>query len=126
MKRIILLFSIAIGLTACNNGNNSNAITGFIPGIYVNQAQSGYSVANDTLIIDKAKNTDNIYLITRKTGYRRITDGKLQPLQHQVKRWSGTWDNQKQILEIMQTHTFLIFQPDKRNLLNGISEYWKL
>jgi len=121
-----MLALAGMGLTACNTSSNSNAIADFIPGSYVNQAQSGYSVANDTLIIEKAKSTDNIYLITRKTGYRRITDGKLQALQHQVRHLSGSWDSQKQILEIMQTHTFLIFQPDKRNLLNGVSEYWKL
>ncbi|MGF7081965.1 hypothetical protein [Mucilaginibacter sp. UYCu711] len=128
MKRIILMLAIAgMAFIGCNsNHTNSNAIADFIPGIYVNQAQSGYSVANDTLIIAKAKSTDNIYLITRKMGYRRITDGKLQALQHQVKHLSGSWDSQKQILEVMQTHTFPIFQPDKRNLLNGVSEYWKL
>jgi hypothetical protein len=125
MKRILLMLAIAgIGLTACNH--NNNAVADFIPGSYVNQAQSRYSVANDTLIIEKAKSTDNIYLITRKTGYRRIIDGKLQALQHQVKHWSGTWDSQKQILEVMQTHAVYIFQPDKSSLLNGISEYRKL
>jgi hypothetical protein len=125
MKRILLMLAIAgIGLTACNH--NNDAVADFIPGSYVNQAQSRYSVANDTLIIEKAKSTDNIYLITRKTGYRRITDGKLQALQHQVKHWSGTWDSQKQILEVMQTHAVYIFQPDKSSLLNGISEYRKL
>lgn len=120
-----MLAVAGIAFIGCNN-TNSTAITDFIPGTYVNQAQSGYSVANDTLIIAKAKSTDNIYLITRRTGYRRITDGKLQALQHQVKHLSGSWDSQKQILEVMQTHTFLIFQPDKRNLLNGVSEYRKL
>ena len=119
-----MLAIAGIGLTACNH--NNNAVPDFIPGSYVNQAQSRYSVANDTLIIEKAKSTDNIYLITRKTGYRRITDGKLQALQHQVKHWSGTWDSQKQILEVMQTHAVYIFQPDKSSLLNGISEYRKL
>lgn len=112
------------GLAACNSG--SEAVTNFIQGTYVNQARSEYSVANDTLVISPAKNTDNIYLITRKTGYRRITDGKVRQLQHQVRHWTGTWDTQKQIMQIMQTGTTLLFQPDKNNLLNGSSEYWKL
>lgn len=126
MKKQILIFAIAVsGLTACHNGSNSST-KDFIPGTYVSQAGSDYSIANDTLVIEAGKNTENIYLITRKTGYRRITDGKLQPLQHQVKHWSGEWDEQKQILQIMQTGNFLLFYPDKGSLLNGSSEYWKL
>ncbi|MDB4925514.1 hypothetical protein [Mucilaginibacter sp.] len=125
MKNYIFLMAIAvIGLSACHN-QNDNSIKDFIPGAYVNQARSDYSIANDTLIIAPGKNTDNIYLITRKTGYRRIVDGKLMPLQHQVKHWSGEWDSQKQILQVMQTGNFLLFQPDKNSLLNGSSEYNK-
>jgi hypothetical protein len=126
MKKHILILAMAvIGLAACHSGSSSST-KDFIPGTYVSQARSDYSVANDTLVIEAGKNTENIYLITRKTGYRRITDGKLQPLQHQVKHWSGEWDEQKQILQIMQTGNFLMFYPDKGNLLNGGSEYWKL
>ena len=126
MKNYIFLMALAIlGLTACHSESSGN-IKDFIPGTYVNQARSDYSIANDTLIIEPGKNTENIFLITRKTGYRRITDGKLQPLQHQVKHWSGEWDEQKQILQVMQTGSFLLFQPDKDSLLNGSSEYWKL
>ena len=126
MKNYIFLIALAVvGLTACQNGGSSS-IKDFIPGTYVSQGRSDYSIANDTLEIALGKNTENIYLITRKTGYRRISDGKLQPLQHQVKHWSGEWDEQKQILQIMQTGNFLLFQPDKESLLNGSSEYWKL
>ena len=125
MKNLAFTALAILGLlSACGSG--SEAIISFIPGTYVNQAQSEFSVANDTLVIETAKNTDNIYLITRKTGYRRITDGKVQQLQHQVKHWTGMWDTQKQILQVMQTGNTLIFQPDKHNLLNGSSEYRKL
>jgi len=125
MKNLAFTALAILGLlSACGSGSEANI--SFIPGTYVNQAQSEFSVANDTLVIETAKNTDNIYLITRKTGYRRITDGKVQQLQHQVKHWTGMWDTQKQILQVMQTGNTLIFQPDKHNLLNGSSEYWKL
>lgn len=123
-KYILILMGIVSGLTACNS--KSSTLQSFIPGTYVSQAQSEFSIANDTLVITVAKSTDNIYLITRKTGYRRISEGKLQPSQHAVKHWTGTWDTQKQLMQIMQTGHTLIFQPDKNALLNGSSEYVKL
>lgn len=124
MKRTILSIIAIMGiLVACHSINNDQS---FIPGTYVNQAQSEFSVANDTLIITQAKNTDNIYLITRKTGYRRISDGKVLPLQHQVKHWTGMWDNQKQLMQILQTGNTLTFQQGQNSLLNGSSIYGKL
>jgi len=125
MKKLIfktMLLPISL-LAAC--GNKSQTID-FIPGTYVNQAQSGYSIASDTLIITQAENTQNIYLVTRKTGYRRINDGKIQALQHQVKRLTGTWDEQKQLLQIMQNGILISFQPEQNKLLIQNSEYWKL
>jgi hypothetical protein len=123
-KSAFIAVAALLGLAACHN--ESDSLKDFIPGTYVNQAQSEYSVANDTLVITQAAHTENIYLITRKTGFRRITDGKVQQLQHKVKHWTGTWDTQKQIMQVMQTGNFLIFQPEKNNLLINTSEYWKL
>jgi hypothetical protein len=124
MKKSIISFVAVTGiLVACHSISNDQS---FIPGTYVNQAQSEFSVANDTLVITQAKNTDNIYLITRKTGYRRIADGKVQQLQHQVKHWTGMWDNQKHLMQILQTGNTLTFQPAQNSLLHGSSIYGKL
>jgi len=122
--KIILIILAPILLAACNN--QSNTFTDFIPGTYVNQVQNNFSVANDTLEISKAKNTENIYLIARKTGYRKIADGKLFPLRHEVRNWTGTWNPQQQVMQIMQTETVLIFQPDQNKLLIQSNAYWKL
>ncbi|MCR8556945.1 hypothetical protein KXD93_04800 [Mucilaginibacter sp. BJC16-A38] len=118
-----LAIAVTSLFTACNSGN---AIKDFIPGTYISQAQSEFSVANDTLVIEAAKSTDNLYLITRKTGYRRITNGKVQTVQHKVKHWTGEWDTQRQVLEVVQTGNTFVFQPDQHCLLNGNSEYRKL
>lgn len=123
MKQLFLLTGLAIVLAACQNYNSAGD---FIPGTYVNQAQSEFSVANDTLVITKAANTDYIYLITRKTGYRRIGDRKLHPLKHQVKHLTGNWDPVKQVMQLMQNEITLIFQPDQNKLFIGSDTYWKL
>jgi hypothetical protein len=124
MRKItFLMVAFVSGIAACNSGG---ADKGFIPGTYVSQAQSEFSIANDTLVIEQAKNTDNLYLITRKTGYRRIRDGKVQSPEHKVRHWTGQWDSQQQLLQVMQSGSTFIFQPDQHDLLNGSSVYRKL
>lgn len=124
MRKITFLLVIsALGLAACNSGS---AVKDFIPGTYVSQAQSEFSVANDTLVIEPAKSADNLYLVTRKTGYRRIVNGKVQAAEHKVKHWTGEWDTQRQVFQVMQTGNTFIFQPDQHGLLNGNSTYKKL
>ena len=122
--KFILLGGLAF-LAACQS-NRGNAAGDFIPGTYVNQAQSEFSVANDTLVISKAASTDYIYLITRKTGYRRIGEGKLYPLKHEVKHLTANWDPVKQVLQLMQNETTIIFQPEQHKLYIGSNAYWKL
>jgi hypothetical protein len=122
--KIILTALAAISLAACQN--HSTGSSDFIPGTYVNQSQSEFSIANDTLVIAKAPNTDYIYLITRRTGYRRIGNGKLNPVKHEVKHLTGEWDPVKQVMQLMQNGTTLIFQPDQHKLFIGTNTYWKL
>jgi len=119
-----MILSPLLFLLAACSGQQQQA--DFIPGTYVNQARSDYSVANDTLIITAAPNTQNIYLVTRKTGYRRIADGSESKATYQVKKLTGEWDPQKQFLQLMQTGVVVTFQPEQHKLLIGSSEYWKL
>lgn len=126
MKPIFkLCMFFGIGCIAACQGS-TNAAADFIPGTYVNQAQSQFSVANDTLVIKKAPNTDYIYLITRRTGYRRIGEGKLYPLKTEVRQLTGNWDPVKQVMQLMQNETTLIFQPDQQKLFIGSNAYWKV
>jgi hypothetical protein len=110
--------------SACTN--SSHRVTNFIPGTYVNHAQSTYSAANDTLLITQDEQNLNSYHITRRTGFRRIKDGKLQPPEYQVKSLTGIWDDGKQTLQISQNGILLLFQPDQDKLLIENSEYRKL
>ena len=121
---IIILSPLLLLLAACGGQQQQQA--DFIPGTYVNQARSNFSVANDTLVITAAPGTQNIYLITRKTGYRRIADGNESKATYQVKKLTGEWDPQKQLLQVMQTSVVVTFQPEQNKLLIGSSEYWKL
>jgi len=120
MKRTILsIIAVAGILVACHRISSST-----ITGTYTNHAESQFSIADDTLII-KSTGSDNIYTVTRNTGYRRIVNGKPDSLRHLSKKMTGTWDEQKQQLVILQTGSLFTFPPDGKSLLYGNSEYSK-
>ena len=126
MKTLIVkLMLLPVSFLAACNSKNDKAIES-IPGTYVNHAQSLYSIADDTLQIIQDGGNENSYLISRKTGFRRILNGKLQPEEHQVKSFNGLWDEKKQILQITQSEIVLIFQPDRKKMTLQNSEYKKL
>lgn len=126
MKTLSMILSPVLLLWAACGSPAKPAAADFIPGTYVSQQQSEYSVANDTLVITSAQGTENIYLITKKTGYRRIDNGKPQAPEYKVKKLTGNWDAQKQLLTIMQNGLLISFQPEQNKLMIGSNEYWKL
>ena len=113
MKLTFFMAGLVLLFAACTH---SQRMTNFIPGIYVNHAESAYSIADDTLII-----TDD-YQVTRRSTYHR-TDG--QP-RHLVKHFNGIWDESKQVLTLAQTGTLLFFRPAEKMLLLGNSIYRKI
>jgi len=92
-----------------------------IPGTYVNQAQSAYSIADDTLIIAKLNNT---YAVTRRTSFRRIVSGQLQPGQYKTGNFTGLWDQDKQVVQLAQNGIILVFDGDSLRVQNSV--YHKL
>ncbi|MFB9843938.1 hypothetical protein [Mucilaginibacter ginsenosidivorans] len=124
MRTAIKIMLLPIGLwAACSN---KQQVRDFIPGTYVNQAQSAYSIASDTLLLIPDEHAGNLYQVVRGTGFQRIRDGKLQPKEYKVKTFSGVWDEAKQILQITQDGSILVFQPDAQTLTVGTAVYHKL
>jgi hypothetical protein len=120
MKKLIFSILLPVALwAACKNKTALDA--GAITGTYVNQAQSAYSTASDTLVIAQL---NNAFTVIRKTGFRRITGGALQPGQHQSKTFTGTWDKDKQVLQLAPNGIILVFDGDKLTVQNSI--YHKL
>jgi hypothetical protein len=121
LKTILLPISL---LAAC--GSKSREIKDFIPGTYVNRAQSAYSIADDTLVIKADALTENSYQVARKTGFNRILNGQLQTAQHKTKVFTAVWDDRKQTLQITQNGIMLVFQPGGNQLTVQNSKYRKL
>lgn len=116
-----LLLPVAL-LAACNSPNQP--ATGFIPGTYVNQAQSAYSIANDTLVITALAGTS--YRVLRKTGFRRIVNGQLLSAEHRTATFTGIWDTDKQLLQLTPNGLIITFQPDSSRLMVQNSIYQKI
>lgn len=125
MRTLIRTMLLPISLwAACTNA--SHRVINFIPGTYVNHAQSEYSIADDTLLITQDQQNPNSYHITRRTGFQRIEDGKPGREERKAKTFTGLWDAGKQTLQITQNGIILLFQPDQNKLLIENSTYTKL
>jgi hypothetical protein len=119
MKSFINILLLPITLWAACTGKQQQT-KDQIPGSYVNHAQSEYSIADDTLIIKADPLTESSYQVTRRMGFRR-TNG---PLQHQIKIFSGLWDEQKQTLQLTQNGIIILFGPRQLHVQNN--KYHKL
>src|ERR1700677_763799 len=106
MKTIInMILSPLILLAACSSPQKQ--VKDFIPGTYVNHAQSAYSIADDTLVIKVDPLTEDHYQVTRKTGFRRLPSGAPQ---YKSKTFSGTFDEQKGTLQLAENGLVILFQ----------------
>lgn len=98
----------------------------FIPGTYTMDYEQEYSKGHDTLAFSLVSKDGNSYLITRKTSYRRKTNGKLGLREQKKEQMTGIYDEKdKVIYEIKYGKTF-VFSPEKNIVLSGTSEYKKI
>lgn len=103
-----------------------NKIKDFIPGTYVDSASSEYSVAFDTLIIELSEKESNNYLIHRKTGFRRIDDGKPGKDQYETDEWVAVYDPDTGVLNETATGKTITFYPEANRLRVVKREYQKI
>lgn len=107
LKTIILLFAVAL-IAACNGSTKNSDISG----VYVNQAQSEYSVAWDTLIINPVSKTTKTYTVERRDGFQRIRNGVKQPMEYKQEKWDATWNTDKQVLAETELGRQIRISPD--------------
>lgn len=120
MKTSIIFIVMAILMIACNIDKTRE----FIPGTYVNSAESEYSTAEDTLIIEASEG--NNYLIHRKTAFRRITDGKPGKQEHEMEEWQAIYDEAKKSLTETGSGKLITFYPDANKLILVRAEFKKI
>lgn len=123
MKKKSLWAAVMILLIAACQSKTSQT-QNFIPGTYVNFTKGDYAIAYDTLVITQMD--DAHYLITRKTTYQAIRDGKILPKRHKVKKLDAVWDSGKQELDETTTGRVFRFDKDKRVLMIHQAVYRKI
>jgi hypothetical protein len=123
MKIRIFMAGLALGVAACNP---SKKTTDFIPGTFVNHAESAYSIADDTLVISADRGNSNSYHIIRRTGFQRKNGNRVQAPQYKVKTYTGIWNEQQQTLQLTANGVLIIFHPDETRLSIESSIYSKL
>lgn len=122
MKRIFLWPGIMLGLVlaACN------AIIGktVLEGTYVNHSEGKYSVADDTLVVETGDG--NLVLIHRRTGFRRLTDGRPGKKEFEIEEWKLVWNKDEGVLKELRKGRLLYLDHDSAGLILGKRVYRKV
>jgi len=121
-KKLFLLLGVVV-LWSCKG---SKDLQSFIPGTYVDYAKGEYSESSDTLIIGDFNKVKGSYPIVRRTGFRRLENGKPGHLEYDVERWLGIWDKESESIQVPKNSKIVRFYPDSGVLLLGAREFKKL
>jgi len=122
MKKIKLI-AIAISIITLA-GCWSNGTIEFMEGTYVNSAGGEFSIASDTLVIERVEG--NNYVVHRRTGYNLIADGKVGSREHETEEWSCLYNPDRQTLLEKRKGKIISFFPERSALSVGQRVYQKL
>ena len=126
-KTIFTLFFCLLLLNSCNTlFSSDDKIKAFLPGTYVNLAESEFSKAIDTLLIRKEGLDGNTYSITRKVSFQRIRAGVIQPKEYQREQWVAIYDEKQEVLHEMKRFRTICYVPEKSKLWLANNEYEKI
>ncbi len=120
MKNLILCAIAVSMITACKTDN----IRSFIPGTYINNASSEFSIANDTLVIEPSES--NVFYINRKTGFNLVNDGKIRKREYETENWNAVFDECTNTLTETKKGKLITFYPDSLRLKVGNRSYQKI
>lgn len=111
-------FAALLGLALCLFAGCHNQPQVALSGTYVNSAKSEFSIASDTLTIERAQN-DN-YLIHRKTGIRMLDEsGKPGKLIREAEEWKAVHEPGKKVMTENKKGRLIRFTADGLLLENS-------
>ncbi len=113
----LLLFGLSISCTSFQEPDFS--------GTYVNTAGSEFSLANDTLVLEKADGQN--YLIHRSTAFQLLgATGKPGKPQHEKEEWTTAYDSGAQLMREKRQGKEISFDADKKVMSVGRRKYKRI
>ena len=109
MKTINIL--LALGLSFALASCASDEVRDFIPGTYVNSAGGEFSIASDTLILERIEG--NNYRVFRRTGYNLISNGKVGLREFETEVWACAYSPATKTLTESRKGKVISFYPDR-------------
>ena len=116
-----LIFSCLLFITACSTSNDNKSLEG----VYTGHFEHEYGINDDTLIIKKAKDGENIFQLTRHTGTIRKQDGKEFPKKQSSENLVLEYDAITKVLKELKEGRFLIWDSKNLTLKLGNTQYKK-
>ncbi|WP_461791488.1 hypothetical protein [Pedobacter sp.] len=113
-------FAVLLFFASCNYGNSPD-----IEGSYTSYQSGEYSISKDTLVIVRYGGKGD-YQVVRRSGFQRVRDGKLMPMEHRVQDFIGRFDPETGTLTIASDGKKISFLPEGRSLLLMQREYHKM
>lgn len=121
MKNLIVLCAVVVAMfTACK----SDKVRSFIPGTYINDAGSEFSIANDTLVIEPSES--NNFYIHRMTGFNLVIEERVGKREYGTENWNAVYDESTKTLTETKKGKLITFYPDSAKLMVGKRTYRKL
>jgi hypothetical protein len=118
-----VIFSI---FYSCRSFKKEESIRSFIPGTFIRFSQHEFGTEYDTLVISVQNESAKQYRIQRRLKYERMLDGnKIEP-EYRKELSSGIYDEKDKLLRILETAEAFSFNPKKKILYAGSTEYKKI
>jgi hypothetical protein len=97
-----------------------------VEGIYVGHFEHEYGINDDTLILNKENDAENIYNITRRTGTIRKKDGKLFPKENKVEFWITEYNEEAKLFKELRRGKIITWNSKGETLKMGNTLYQKM
>ncbi|MEO7488864.1 MAG: hypothetical protein ABIU77_17265 [Ferruginibacter sp.] len=113
---------ILIFIFSCNGSKNNAALDG----IYTAAFEHEFAITDDTLILKKANEGNDVYQIIRHSGVIKKMDGKVFPKEILNQTWILDYNPEKQILTEVKDGKTLIWNSGTLTLQFGETTYKKI
>lgn len=112
---------IALLIAGCGRSKNPE-----LSGVYVNHAESEYSVATDTLIITAVNLSTKTYSVERRDAFQRIRNGQKMPVEFRKETWQAVWNTDQQVLSETDLGRQIHLSEDPKGILLRNSLFLKV